>query len=80
MYRRMPSAKGDNSNFYEILGVFKTSSQDEIKKAYKRAAMINHPDKGGDAEKVCWAFHMIATSKHAFEDYKVRVNFYFLSF
>ena len=36
---------------YKILGVSKTSSADDIKKAYRKLALTNHPDKGGDAEK-----------------------------
>ena len=32
-------------DFYEILGVTKTSSQDEIKKAYRKVAMQFHPDR-----------------------------------
>jgi len=35
-------------NYYQILGVEKTASDDEIKKAYRRLAMKHHPDRGGD--------------------------------
>ena len=36
---------------YSILEVDKTSSQDEIKKAYRRLAKKHHPDKNPDDVK-----------------------------
>ena len=38
-------------NYYEVLGVPKTASQDEIKKAYRKLASQHHPDRGGDTAK-----------------------------
>ncbi len=45
---RMPQrrqADVDTTGLYKILGIDKNASDAEIKKAYRKEAMANHPDK-----------------------------------
>jgi molecular chaperone DnaJ len=38
-------------DYYEVLGINKDASADEIKKAFRKQAIEHHPDRGGDEEK-----------------------------
>lgn len=54
-----------NRDYYDVLGVSKGASKDEIKKAYRRLAMKNHPDRNPDDEQAEARF------KEASEAYEV---------
>lgn len=41
----------EKRDYYEVLGVKKGASADEIKKAFRKLAVQHHPDKGGDETK-----------------------------
>lgn len=58
-------------NLYDVLGVSKTASADEIKKAYRRLASKHHPDKGGDTAK----FQEIQTAYDTLSDENKRRNY-----
>ena len=57
--------------YYDVLGVSKESTQDEIKKAYRKLALIFHPDKGGDPEK----FKEISEAYETLSDPDKRENY-----
>jgi len=58
----------DNKSLYDILGVSKTDSCTDIKKAYLKLARTTHPDKGGDPEQ----FKQILRASEVLTDEKKR--------
>lgn len=61
--------RSDNTKYYEILGVSKSASQEELRKAYHNDARKKHPDKGGDPEKVNFSIHVLLQLVHGFFGY-----------
>jgi curved DNA-binding protein CbpA len=41
----------DTQALYDTLGVPKDATYKDIKKAFRKAALKHHPDRGGDADK-----------------------------
>jgi DnaJ-class molecular chaperone len=56
---------------YDILGLDKSASEADIKKAYRKLAMKHHPDKGGDPEQ----FKKIQGAYDILSDPQKRENF-----
>lgn len=55
-----------DTEYYDVLGVSKDASSGEIKKAYRKLALKNHPDKGGDPElfkQISVAYDVLSNSE-----------------
>lgn len=50
----------ENKDYYSILNVDKKSTEDEIKKSYKKLALQYHPDKNSGNEEACEKFKIIS--------------------
>ena len=59
----MAAAAEGFDSYYATLSISPTATDAEIKRAYRKAAIASHPDKGGDAEKfkaVAEAFEVLS--------------------
>jgi molecular chaperone DnaJ len=55
-------------NYYDILGVKKDASQEEIKKAYRKQALKYHPDKNPGDQKASESFKQISEAYEVISD------------
>lgn len=56
------------ADFYNILGVQRTASDDEIKKAYRKLAMTNHPDRNNGSSEAEEKFKQITEAYDVLRD------------
>ena len=55
-----------DTEYYDILELSKTATTNEIKKSFRKKAMKEHPDRGGDAEKfkkISQAYEILSNDK-----------------
>ena len=62
-------------DFYQILGVSRTSSEDEIKKAYRKLAMQYHPDKNPGNKKAEDKFKEASEAYEVLSDTQKKQNY-----
>jgi preprotein translocase subunit Sec63 len=59
---REPKDKNAGRDFYKILGIPKNATEKEVKKAYKKLSIENHPDKNQDDPEARNRFAEIASA------------------
>ena len=62
-------------DYYEILGISKSASKDEIKKAYRKLALKHHPDKNKGDKNSEEKFKEASEAYHVLSDDKRKVNY-----
>jgi DnaJ-class molecular chaperone len=56
------------SSLYDVLGVDKTASADDIKKAYRKLSLLNHPDRNQGSAAATESFQKLSQAYHTLGD------------
>lgn len=67
--------KSKRKDYYKILGIEKDADENQIKKAYRKAAIIHHPDKNPDDEHAEERFKDIAEAYETLSDSEKRARY-----
>ena len=71
-------SKARAASLYDLLGVFPGASTEDVKRAFRRQALIHHPDKGGDSatfQRLTYALDVLTdTSQRATYDRSLPAN------
>ena len=62
-------------DYYEVLGVGRKSSQDDVKRAYRRMALKYHPDKNPDDKQAEQKFKECAEAYEVLSDGQKRQQY-----
>ena len=62
-------------DYYEVLGVLKSASTDEIKKAYRKLALKYHPDRNKDNKEAEAKFKEASEAYHVLSDKGRKSNY-----
>lgn len=67
--------KSKRKDFYKIIGVEKDASENDIKKAYRKLAIVHHPDKNPDDEDAEKRFKEIGEAYETLSDPEKRARY-----
>lgn len=70
-----PHNQGSPKDFYEILGVPRSASTNDIKKAYRRLALLHHPDKNPSDPSAVARFQEISDARETLSDEQKRFKY-----
>ncbi|XP_024893303.1 dnaJ homolog subfamily C member 10-like isoform X1 [Temnothorax curvispinosus] len=62
-------------DYYEILGISRSAGQDEIRKAFKKLAIVHHPDKNSDDPDAHDKFVRLTTAYETLKDNDLRKKY-----
>lgn len=60
--------KSQRKDYYKILGIDRNASEADIKKAYRKLAIVHHPDKNPDDESAAERFKDIGEAYETLSD------------
>ncbi|MCJ1438167.1 hypothetical protein MMC27_007554 [Xylographa pallens] len=67
--------KSKRKDYYKILGVDKDAGETEIKKAYRKLAIVHHPDKNPESEEAAEKFKEIGEAYETLSDPQKRQRY-----
>ena len=67
--------KANRKDYYKILGVEKDANDNEIKKAYRKLAIVHHPDKNPDDETAAERFKDVGEAYECLSDSEKRARY-----